>query len=252
MSLASELTTEKIRLCFLAEDNDFDDVIGRISPASYRATLVNLREVLHEKAIKGAELYDIVLWKWDLKLAHEIGRIGAKLREQHVLLVAVCEDEADVIPALLTGADEALPFPVDFEYLEARLAVYHRWIKEKEEATKAGDQQAEVCATEIKIGPITLDLEARMLFVQEEPVELSFKEFELLHYLMAHPGDCCTRDDILDQVWDLDFDTGTNMVEVYMFYLRRKLKKYDLGNVIQTVRGAGYRFSFPTEDKQSQ
>ncbi|GIV60487.1 MAG: hypothetical protein KatS3mg043_1576 [Rhodothermaceae bacterium] len=90
-------------------------------------------------------------------------------------------------------------------------------------------------------GPLRLDVDGFRFFIHEREVELTPKEFDLLHYLMQHPGEVCSRDQILDAVWGLNFDTGTNMVDVYMHFVRRKLAEQGLKGVIQTVRGRGYR-----------
>lgn len=69
------------------------------------------------------------------------------------------------------------------------------------------------------------------------------KEVELLAFLMAHADTLCTRDDILNLVWGIDFDTGINMVDVYMHFLRRKLSEHGVGAMLQTIRGKGYRLT---------
>jgi two-component system, OmpR family, response regulator len=74
-----------------------------------------------------------------------------------------------------------------------------------------------------------------------EPVELTRREFTLLEYLLRHPGDVLSKRDILDHVWDFDFDGDPNIVEVYVRRLRTKLRRPDDRPVIETVRGAGYR-----------
>ncbi|RMF62466.1 MAG: winged helix family transcriptional regulator [Bacteroidetes bacterium] len=91
------------------------------------------------------------------------------------------------------------------------------------------------------VGPLRLDLQAFRFFVHGEEVELTPKEFDLIRYLMQHAGTVCPRDQILDEVWGLDFDTGTNMVDVYMHFLRRKLAAHGLKGMIKTIRGRGYR-----------
>ena len=91
------------------------------------------------------------------------------------------------------------------------------------------------------VGPLRLDLKAFRFFVHGKEVELTPKEFDLLRYLMQHAGAVRSRDQILDEVWGLDFDTGTNMVDVYMHFLRRKLEAYGLKGMVQTIRGRGYR-----------
>ena len=81
--------------------------------------------------------------------------------------------------------------------------------------------------------------------MRDQEVDLTPREFALLSYLVAHADALVTRDQILDAVWGIDFDTGTNMVDVYMYFLRKKLEAYQLKEMIQTVRGRGYRLVEP-------
>ena len=94
----------------------------------------------------------------------------------------------------------------------------------------------------ITIGDLTIDFDSHRFFVDGEELELTPKEFGLLAFLMARPGTACSRDEILDSVWGINFETGTNMVDVYMHFVRRKLESVGKKKVIQTVRGLGYRF----------
>ncbi len=94
-----------------------------------------------------------------------------------------------------------------------------------------------------QIGHLRLDRTAYRFHVHDDEVELTPKEFELLGFLMERADEVCSRDQILDAVWGIDFETGTNMVEVYMHFLRKKLDVYGLDGMIQTVRGRGYRLA---------
>ncbi len=244
MTIDPDIVTEGLSLFLLSRTESYVDGIRRECPATYRISSFTFQQLFStggEEAFNQTHKRDGVLWEWDLEFAGKMLQLGRQLRKLDVPLIALCEDEADVIPALLAGSDEALLLPLNTELLEARIAVFERWRSPGKESEQA------LASTEDKItmGPIVLDLKAHMLFVRNQPVELTHKEFELLLFLMQNQGICCTRDSILDHVWDLDFDTGTNMIEVYMFYLRRKLKKYNLGSAIRTVRGAGYRFQIP-------
>lgn len=92
-----------------------------------------------------------------------------------------------------------------------------------------------------QVGPLRLDQAAYRFLIDDEEVELTPKEFDLLFYLMGRCGEACTRDEILDAVWGIDFDTGTNMVDGYIYFLRKKLDVHGLKGMIKTVRGRGYR-----------
>ena len=86
-------------------------------------------------------------------------------------------------------------------------------------------------------GPLQLDLRTRRIRVRDQEVELSAREFALAETFLRNPGDVLTRERLLSDVWGYDFDPGSNVVDVYIGYLRRKLGR----DVVETVRGAGYR-----------
>ena len=95
--------------------------------------------------------------------------------------------------------------------------------------------------TRLRVADIELDMLRRTVSRDGSPVHLSAKEFDLLAYFMRHPGQVLSREQILNGVWDYNHDPGTNIVEVYVGYLRRKLALTDRPVPIQTVRSAGYR-----------
>jgi DNA-binding response OmpR family regulator len=90
-------------------------------------------------------------------------------------------------------------------------------------------------------GAVTLDTRTRVAANGVTSTDLPSREFALLEYLMRHPGQVLTRQQLLDAVWGFDFDTGSNVVDVYVGYLRRKLDIPGEPSLIETVRGAGYR-----------
>jgi DNA-binding response OmpR family regulator len=97
----------------------------------------------------------------------------------------------------------------------------------------------------VEVGPLRLDRSTRRFSVGEQAVALTPREFALLDYLLAHADAVVSRDQILDAVWGLAFDTGTNMVDVYVYFLRRKLEAFGVRDLIRTVRGQGYRLVTP-------
>lgn len=92
-----------------------------------------------------------------------------------------------------------------------------------------------------ELGRIRLNLLQHMAYIDDELMDLMPKEFSLLQYLIERGGQLCSREEILKGVWGINFETGTNMVDVYMHHLRKKLDSYNLKHIIQTVRGKGYR-----------
>jgi DNA-binding winged helix-turn-helix (wHTH) protein len=97
-------------------------------------------------------------------------------------------------------------------------------------------------SAQIEIGDLHIDLLSRRVRRGQRPVELSSREFALLEYLMRRPGQVLSREQILSAIWDYAFEPGSNVVDVYISYLRRKLDRPTEPSMITTVRGVGYRF----------
>jgi len=153
------------------------------------------------------------------------------LREQGdwtpVLFVTARDDEVDRVLGLEIGADDYLTKPFSPRELVARM--------------KAVLRRAEPDAAipeELVLGDVVLRHAEREVFVAGEPVELTVKEFDLLAFLVAHPGVVFSREQLLDRVWELTFSGGTRTVDVHVAQVRRKLGRPEL---VRTVRGAGYK-----------
>lgn len=101
-------------------------------------------------------------------------------------------------------------------------------------------QPGQVSAEQLRFGELSLDLATRTASRNGRTIELTTKEFELLRYLMEHPREVMTRDQILENVWGYDFMGESNVIEVYVRYLRLKIDGDDEKRLIQTVRGVGY------------
>ncbi len=145
-----------------------------------------------------------------------------------IIILTARDAVADRVRGLETGADDYLVKPFAFEELLARIRVQLR--------RRQAGAQSEV----LRFGNLTLDTAARELRVGERRVELTAKEYELLELFMRHPNQVLTREVIYDRVWGYDFGGESNIIEVYVRYLRQKLEASGEARVIQTVRGAGY------------
>ena len=179
-------------------------------------------------------------------------------RQRAVPLVVLCgPDQDEHVAALVVGGDDILLHPVNPIMLRARLRAYRRLVNTRPEPTEAtgdGLPVAELPGVKPSIpqehdvytvGPLKLDRTARRFYVKGHLVELSAKAYDLVAFLMSRVGECHSRDAILSEVWGIDFDTETNILDVQVYRLRSRLKSYGLGDIIETVRGVGYRLIDP-------
>lgn len=178
----------------------------------------------------GLVLLDLWLPKLD---GHEVlRRIRRDRSDLPVLMLTARDDVHNKVSALDGGADDYLTKPFVFEELLARIRALTRRL----------DQPT---SSMLEVGDLKLDLLSRRAWVGERQMELSSREFALLEYFMRHPGQVLSRQQILSSTWDYDFDPGSNVVDVYVRYLRRKLSPRGEESRITTVRGAGYRLEKP-------
>jgi DNA-binding response OmpR family regulator len=141
-----------------------------------------------------------------------------------VLMLTARDAVDDRIRGLDAGADDYLAKPFDFGELRARIRALLR-------RGPAGR------APELRVGGLVVDPATRAVALDGRPVELTAREFALLEYLARHPGEVVSRTTLLEHVWDENFEGSTNVVDVYVGYLRRKLD----APLIATVRGVGFR-----------
>jgi DNA-binding response OmpR family regulator len=143
-------------------------------------------------------------------------------------VVSALGETEDKVDLLDMGANDYLVKPFAFAELAARV--------------RAAGRQGQATGRVIEAGDLSLDTRTRVATFAGRSVDLPSREFALLEYLMRHAGQVLTRQQILDAVWGIDFDTESNVVDVYVSYLRRKLDRpQQPQSVIETVRGAGYR-----------
>jgi two-component system OmpR family response regulator len=177
--------------------------------------------------------YDVVIL--DIMLPQLNGYdVCRQLREAGVwtpvLMLTAKDGEYDQVDAFDLGADDYLTKPFSFVVLVARLrSLVRRGAPERPTRLVAGD--------------LALDPATRTMRRGDVGISLTPREFGLLHFLMRHRGDVVSKREILESVWDLNYDGDENVVEVYIGYLRRKIDQPFGRHAIETVRGMGYRLA---------
>jgi len=179
--------------------------------------------------------YDVILL--DVMLPKIDGlEVSRQLRSRRVhapiLMLTARDSVDDRVHGLEAGADDYLIKPFALREVVARIKALSR--------RHLTDRTAVLTA-----GPLALDTTARTLTVGEQPVTLTPKEYAILEYFMLNQGRLLTRDQVIEHVWDYDFDGGRNLIETYVNHLRGKLAGAGAGQPFVTVRGSGgYRFEY--------
>lgn len=186
---------------------------------------------------------DLSLVLLDLGLPDSSGdvvlkRIRQKRADVSVIILTARSDVADKVRGLDLGANDYVTKPFAFEELLARIRAALR-------------TAAQPTTTELVVGDLRLDLLTKVAWRAGQRIDLAPREWALLELFMRSPTHVLTRQRILNQVWDYGFDAGSNVVDVYVGYLRRKLNREGLPTLIQTVRGAGYRLQSPEQSRVS-
>jgi two-component system OmpR family response regulator len=171
--------------------------------------------------------YDVILL--DIMLpGHDGFEVCRRLRAHEVwaptLMLTALDDVEDRVRGLDSGADDYLAKPFSFEELLARMRALTR-------------RAAAPRPTLLTVGDVRLDPAARRIWLEDIELSLTTREFSMLEIFMRHPGEVLSRFDLLEHVWDSSYENRSNVVEVYVGYLRDKLGR----GAIETVRGSGYR-----------
>lgn len=164
--------------------------------------------------------------------------IRAQRPDLPVVVLTARDDVADRVRGLDLGADDYMGIPFSLEELLARVRVRLRG---------AGQPRA----AGLTVGLLTVDLRTRRVTHAGREIGLTAREYALLVHLMRHPDHVLSRPQLLQAVWGLDFDPGTKIVDVYIGYLRRKLRACGVEAPIETVRHVGYRLRAPRVEPQA-
>lgn len=173
---------------------------------------------------------DLVILDWmmpgltGLEVCRRLRATGSKVP---VILLTAKDEVSDRVAGLDAGADDYVVKPFSIEELLARIRAHLR---------RTQDDDPDL----LQFEDLTLNRSTREVFRGTRHIELTAKEFDLLEHLLVHPRQVVTRDRILEQVWGYDFMGDSNIIEVYVRYLRLKLEEQGEKRLIQTVRGVGY------------
>lgn len=156
-----------------------------------------------------------------------------------IMMLTALDAIEDRVTGLRAGADDYLPKPFAFDELLARI----------EALLRRTDQTSQTKT--LQDGPLVVDPSAKTCTYDGEEVSLTPTEYDLLVYLMARRGQALSRDTIHREVWGHDFDRGTNLIDVYVNYVRRKLDDVGCPSPIETVHGVGYRYTSCTDNAET-
>jgi DNA-binding response OmpR family regulator len=154
-------------------------------------------------------------------------RLRATGNKMPIILLTAKDEVGDRVAGLDAGADDYVVKPFSIEELLARIRAHLR-------------RTQEVDADLLQFEDLSLDRRTREVFREKRGIALTAKEFDLLEYLLSHPRQVVTREQLLDKVWGYDFMGDSNIIEVYVRYLRLKLEEHNEKRLIHTVRGVGY------------
>ena len=186
-----------------------------------------------DDGIKGLEFsieneYDLILL--DLMLPKlnglEVCRRLRKVKNTPIIMLTARDDVMDKVTGFQTGADDYVSKPFAIEELLARIEALLRRVNVNK-----------VVANKLEFNDISIDMDARIVMQDNEEINLTTKEYELLVELMKNKNKVLSRDTLLENIWGYDYEAETNVIDVYIRHLRSKLKN---DGYIQTVRGIGY------------
>ena len=163
-----------------------------------------------------------------------IRRLRAAHKSYPILILTARDNWQDKVEGLQAGADDYVAKPFHFEEVLARLQALLR---------RAGGW----ASPELTCGPITLDTRAQTVKVSQAPVELTTFEYRILEHLMLRAGEVISKTELTERLYDEDFERDSNVIEVLIGRLRRKLDPQDQVKPIETLRGRGYRFALSRE-----
>lgn len=223
-----------MRILVVEDEERLARLIARVlGEEGYRAETVGDGRSALARAL--AEPFDVLVVDWmlpDLDGIQVVRRLRAAEVSVPVLMLTARGQVEDRVEGLDAGADDYLSKPFAFPELLARIRALSRWPRE--------DNQGAAEASVLAAGDVSLDPVRHVVWRDGEQVDLSAREFALLATLIRRPGQVFTRSVLLDTVWGGSDEVYTNVVDLYISYLRKKLDREGEPSRIRTVRGVGY------------
>ncbi|WP_106767754.1 response regulator transcription factor [Paenibacillus faecalis] len=217
-------------------------MMGRLQSAGYS---VYLADHLSEALLLLEQVeFDLLMVDSHLSGMQEFDFVHRMQKGRHRMPIIVIGHSGsnEAAAALEAGANDYISGHVDDRELLARVSnllnLFHISTQKRNEKIKIGDLQIDPLSRQVSRGGTEIDLTQR--------------EYDLLIYLTERVNEVCTREEILSHVWDCDFNTGTNVVDVYILHLREKLDKGRKWKLIRTIRGAGYMLAAPDNEHDSE
>ena len=188
-----------------------------------------------------SEVFDCVILDW--MLPKKDGVIVLREFREHgfqtpVLMLTAKDSVTDRVEGLDAGADDYLTKPFAYDELSARVRALLR-------------RNKELRKNKLQIADLVMDLPRHTVFRGEKEISLTVREYELLEYFLRNQGQVLTRSQIADHVWNYDFDYDSNVVDVYVRYLRNKIDKGYPYPLIHTIRGYGYVLRYESEENKT-
>lgn len=215
----------------------------------------------------GATSADVIMVEWCAGVVPALATLAHNTGGGLPILVIHGDSTVPSPLPLYVGAFAYLSLPLDPKLLEAKIFVFERLKSSasiapsdlpEDIARLISDATPSVAqigerppAATLHHGPITIDLEAYEVRVGTAILDLPPRQFALLQALVRNAGRLVTRDYLLEHVWEIGFEVNTNVVDVYIHYLRKKLTEAGLAGVIETIRGMGYRLAIQSTDATS-
>jgi DNA-binding response OmpR family regulator len=255
-----------LRLCVVADDDSWHAVssaCGAIFHCARReledgGALLDEDGAWFENLVGSASSSDAVLVTWDLEQAQLMAALARRLRKSPTPLVALCSAmETDCVAALSVGADVVHPMPPSPTLLKAQIIAHRRGhaftggedvysirhsvgLRARYAPARAHEPGARA-HRRVEAGPLAVDLSSYTATLGSDPVDLTPLQLQVLALLVENAGSVLSRDDFLTRIWGFDFETGTNIVDVHMHYIRRALRDRGFDGAVKTIRGVGYR-----------